>query len=574
VAVLFFEFEAVRTEPRCSAQANSARTLARRRAEMEREKDEVVQRKTQLEQVRKLYHAAKRDYAGTDEKLAIVEKDASAAEKILKDAENEEVAEQRKLQTLKEKMFKASQELFDLRQIEASTIAEISGSQSQVKNLRHKIRALDKESVKQAELIYNAEYEIQLMERKLSVVKGERSDAEKKQLNAQIEKCKEELKEAKDQEKFLVNQTRKVNNEYTRSRRREEEAERDKVKLREKINTVEMESNAVELDLKQYTEEEQEAMVSNDVMRLEIKRLRDQLSERADKVFTLENRKQQLKLSMAERKKEIAVHSDVQAVQLRLAEEEVHKVKMEVNGRKAQINMLAAKYEKVVKSSSVRSEEGGEPKSQAYYMIQAAQKREELQRQGDELDQEIRRREREMRALEATLRHVNVRNTKYRTSFQKANMKSGEAEDMKQLEEQAKLAADALFRRKKELQRLATDFEEDDRRLRQVEGQCTRLEERNGHLAEAKQQMEVELAAQDEALEKHDERLSRLSALHRGDGNEETVQEKHFRAEGLRDATKSVLRTLGDLAKAYPELKDVLNATLQDHGLHPELLAG
>ena len=541
---------------------------------MEREKDEVVQRKTQLEQVRKLYHAAKRDYAGTDEKLALVEKDASAAEKILKDAENEEVAEQRKLQTLKEKMFKASQELFDLRQIEASTIAEISGSQSQVKNLRHKIKALDKESVKQAELIYNAEYEIQLMERKLSVVKGERSDAEKKALTAQIEKCKEELKEAKDQQKFLVNQTRKVNNEYTRARRREEEAERDKVKLRERINTVEMESNAVELDLKQYTEEEQEAMVSNDVMRLEIKRLRDQLSERADKVFTLENRKQQLKLSMAERKKEIAVHSDVQAVQLRLAEEEVHKVKMEVNGRKAQINMLAAKYEKVVKSSSVRSEEGGEPKSQAYYMIQAAQKREELQRQGDELDQEIRRREREMRALEATLRHVNVRNTKYRTSFQKANMKSGEAEDMKQLEEQAKLAADALFRRKKELQRLATDFEEDDRRLRQVEGQCTRLEERNGHLAEAKQQMEVELAAQDEALQKHDERLARLSALHRGDGQEETVQEKHFRAEGLRDATKSVLRTLGDLAKAYPELKDVLNATLQDHGLHPELLAG
>ena len=41
-------------------------------------------------------------------------------------------------------------------------MTEISGSQSQVKNLRHKIRALDKESVKQAELIYNAEYEIRV----------------------------------------------------------------------------------------------------------------------------------------------------------------------------------------------------------------------------------------------------------------------------------------------------------------------------------------------------------------------------------------------------------------------------
>ena len=209
-----------------------------------------------------------------------------------------------------------------------------------------------------------------------------------------------------------MNQTRKVNNEYTRARSREEEAERDKVKLREKINTVEMESNAVELDLKQYTEEEQEAMVSNDVMRLEIKRLRDQLSERADKVFTLENRKQQLKLSMAERKKETRSIVTCRPCSWRLAEEEVHKVKMEVNGRKAQINMLAAKYEKSCQKFFCPQEEGGEPKSQAYYMIQAAQKREELQRQGDELDQEIRRREREMRALEATLRHVNVRETR------------------------------------------------------------------------------------------------------------------------------------------------------------------
>ena len=562
------EIDIVRTE-----LANSARTLSRRRAEMEREKEEVEAQKMKLEAVRKVYHAAKRDYAGTDEKMAVVEKDATAAEKVLKEAEAEEVGEQRKLTQLKEKMFKASQQLFELRQTEASTIAEISGSQSQVKNLRGKIRVLDKESVKQQELIYNAEYSIQLMERKLSRVQGERSDEEKQALMKQIEQCENDLQEAKDQRKFLTNQTRKVNNELKASRRREEEVGRERAQLKEQIVALEMEADACEVDRKQYAVQEQEAMVSNDVMRLEVKALRDKLSDRADKVFTLENRKQQLKLSMAERKKEIAVHADVQSVQLRLAEEEVHSVKMEVNGRKARINMLAAKYETLCKASRVRNDDGGEPKSQAYYLIQAAQKREELQRQGDELDQEIRRREREMRALEATLRHVNVRNTKYRTSFQKANMKSSEAEDLKQLEEQAKLAADALFRRKKELQRLATDYEEDDRRLRQVGGQCSRLEERNGHLAEAKQQMEVELAAQDAALAKHDERLARLAALHRNGGGE-TVQETHFRAEGLRDATKSVLRTLGDLAKAYPELKDVLGATLQNHGLHPELLAG
>lgn len=51
----------------------------------------------------------------------------------------------------------------------------------------------------------------------------------------------------------------------------------------------------------------EELMVSNDVMRLEVKRLRDTLNGAADEVFSLENRRQQLAMSMKERKAEIQV---------------------------------------------------------------------------------------------------------------------------------------------------------------------------------------------------------------------------------------------------------------------------
>lgn len=52
-------------------------------------------------------------------------------------------------------------------------------------------------------------------------------------------------------------------------------------------------------------------MVSNDVMRLEVKRLRETLNGAADEVFSLENRRQQLALSMKERKAEIQVMAKV-----------------------------------------------------------------------------------------------------------------------------------------------------------------------------------------------------------------------------------------------------------------------
>lgn len=51
----------------------------------------------------------------------------------------------------------------------------------------------------------------------------------------------------------------------------------------------------------------EEMMVSNDIIRLKMKRLRDNLNGTADEVFSLENRRQQLTMSMTERKAEIQV---------------------------------------------------------------------------------------------------------------------------------------------------------------------------------------------------------------------------------------------------------------------------
>jgi UDP-glucose:O-linked fucose beta-1,3-glucosyltransferase len=60
-----------------------------------------------------------------------------------------------------------------------------------------------------------------------------------------------------------------------------------------------------------------------------------------------------------------------------------------------------------------------EESSQTYYVIKAAQEKEELQREGDELDAKNRKAEQELLALQNTLRIINSGNNQTKQSFKK-----------------------------------------------------------------------------------------------------------------------------------------------------------
>lgn len=229
-------------------------------------------------------------------------------------------------------------------------------------------------------------------------------------------------------------------------------------------------------------------------MKLEIKNLRDTVNVEADHVYGLENRKYQLEMSMEEREKEIQVHKDILESEKQAAEEERHKVAMELQVRQQKVKNLRIKYEGLCmrnKSSSGDVEADGEH-TQAFFVIKAAQEKEELQRYGDELDGKIRKSEKEIKALANTLDHLKVRNKNYRDKF----MQGAEGADLERkqiLEDQCRAASETLFKKRRELQQLQQNFEGASREIMQIRNEKNDLERKGQEIQQSGDHIEREV---------------------------------------------------------------------------------
>mmetsp|Transcript_20949 Transcript_20949/g.30202 ORF Transcript_20949/g.30202 Transcript_20949/m.30202 type:complete len:930 (+) Transcript_20949:83-2872(+) len=554
---------------------SAAEGLVTKRAENANKAREIEEKRVQVERERQRYQEVKQQLELSRQSAVEAEQTAKGAEEALAKSEKNLASEHQRLKTLKDTLLKETQRVHDLKREEAGLRAEISGTKSATRNLDGKLAQLDKEAARQQELLYNAEFQIQQIERKVARGMGQRSDEEKRQLKSVIENLEAALSDTKEKKKVLAAQCRKIQNELVASRMHNEELSKKRHDLTEKIGELELSNRMIDDEIKRDTKMKEELTVHNDVLRLEVRRLRGLLSLKADAVCSLENRKQQLALSLEERKEEISVHREILRAELRLLQDEKHSVTMDLRNRELAVERLKARYET---ASQTKGDDEGH--SQSYYIIKAAQKREELRRRGDELDADIRKREREIRALQTTLDHLNARNTAFRSSFQKVDVSGDEAEVLRKLEERTKLAKESLFRKKKELQRLATDYEEDGRRLEQVKIHTNRVMQQKSHLEGAKQQVHEEILTQEAQLDELAQRKDRATDVHRakvtgmlGVDTEMIAQqggsleEKAVMSEVLKDVVQNVLYTLGQLANEFPEVTDVLSVRLQEADL-------
>jgi UDP-glucose:O-linked fucose beta-1,3-glucosyltransferase len=360
----------------------------------------------------------------TVESTMTSEENAKRMEAFFLEARQQELDLNAEIKKRSEFLFKASQETQKCRQEQDNLESEVNGCEATLKSLENRINRLDHDSLKQAEAIYEQDFKIQTLERRLNRLRGEKSNDELLALEKRIAVLKKSKEERIIQRDTLQNQYKRVEEEKRKTSREIEDLNKQRAAIDTKLAELTLWIDTAQKLLDKSIGQKQDIMVNENLKKLELNKLRDLLDKRADDVLALNKERIKLESGMKERFAEIELHQELLRTQLRAWTDELQTVSYELKERAAKVEKLHKRYE--IAMISMAPPEGAAPEesSQAYYVIKAAQEKEELQREGDELDAKIKKAEKELRAAETTLVVINSNNQSYKHTYGKADGQS------------------------------------------------------------------------------------------------------------------------------------------------------
>ncbi|KAJ8030943.1 Coiled-coil domain-containing protein 39 [Holothuria leucospilota] len=538
-------------------------TVERTATDLEGMRRQVNELKKEVEEKKARVELAKKNRGILMDKLKAAsnatisaEEKAAIMDNMLENEEEDQKLMEQELKRLRDLQYKKSQELYEAKVLEKNTGAEIQGGRAASRNLSSRINKLDHDSLKQQEIIYNQDFAIQQLERKIARLQGERSTEEMDALNAKIKELTAALDERNNTHTLLNTQLKRLQDDIRRVKRELEKGGAEKDDLTSKIEELNLHNDSSQRELRRIINAKQNLMVDDNILKLEIKRLRDMLNNKADTVFSLEKRRLQLDTAMKERHHEIGIHKDMLKAQLKTAEEERSTVSTELHERINKIDKLRKRYEILMVSMAPPEGEAEEEMSQAYYVIKAAQEKEQLQRKGDELDAKIRKAEKEIKALENTLRLMNGRNEQYRKSFNRVTETSEEYEEKQRLDEQLRAVMDKYKYKRRQIR----EFQDDLQTMSNTMENLTRDESAYEEMVEEKQNKVQQLSKEIEEQKAKIERASKLVVKYARDVRSaqkvkgETHEERDFDLREMRDFNKNIMKQVGEVIHQHGDV--------------------
>ncbi|KAG5471254.1 hypothetical protein LSCM1_01327 [Leishmania martiniquensis] len=520
-------------------------------AEIDRRNKELMM--TERRRATAAEHLKEEEQAASD-----LEKQAVFVAELLKDAERTSHNVVKDIEQLKAEIFKANEALAEVRTMQKTRLSEISGAQAQGKNYTAKIKQLDGEAFSQQGVLYNIEFSVQQMEKRVSRAKGERTEEERKELHSKIDLLQKTLDELEKQHRILRNQVKRVREEMRQSSIAIEKLEATKKRALEEVLEMDLHCTHSDQEAKQLEKQREDLLIKVDTLELQLGRLRNALRAKDAELITLEEKKRQLEADVAEREAEIEVHHRLLRTEAKLAEEERKRLVMELLER--QKNLMAVKNRQEVLVG--RMDPAQARLSQVQLVIAAAKERESLQHRGDSLDARIRRMEKEMLKLEKTIAVIKASNSQFKHWFDKVSDKDEEMQTQKALKAKFKELKSTISRRTLE----ANDFEAASRskeeELRALRFQKQRVEHAQQQILQEYEAVTQDIMTLREATIRYDQAIGKAK-----DNVDAAVARDVELVCGRERLDNAIVQFLSLSREAGEEVFDEVKKKLAVHGL-------
>nr|XP_023029063.1 coiled-coil domain-containing protein 39 [Leptinotarsa decemlineata] len=461
-------------------------------------------------------------------------------------------------------MYRIDKFLKDQKSIGKILEIDLNNANCNCAQLRKHIQSKKKDLEKIKEVVYDMEYRIDDTEKKLYTLLDE---SKKDDLTDENEKKILELEKVlanhKDVQHALQNQVDRLQEEM---RRLTLVIATDKELVAILQNKCENHLLVYEIGQKQIAAAKkatQEKQVEENMVRLRVHHIEMEKKKEEKEIFTLEKLRLNLDQVTKERQLEINTQKTITQIKKRSLEEDRGRLRADIALRRLKIEQIKQKYH--VALGGLGNDENGQPLSLTHFKIKNAQEKFILQQEGDELDQKIKTAEKDIIAMENTLKVFNLTNASFKNSLAPVKEEDEEVKEMKILNIQFREINNTLKSHKNELAVKEKELEDLKCQLQEIQ---TIIDERNETVTNLEEEINLVRKQEFDKADKLKRVEIQLRKLMKKVKNKDISKyNRDFEIRQLQDVNKSVIKRITELAASHQEMSPLINRYIMEYNI-------
>ncbi|EFO62687.1 Coiled-coil protein [Giardia lamblia P15] len=416
-------------------------------------------------------------------KALTLEETTAYMTKMVDAVEKEYEFKRKESQDTTKRLQEIGQKLAEFKRQEANEKNDISGLQSSIKGLESRIQEFEKQIQQQRKHIYNADYEIQALTRKLSIVRGDHSLEELIVLKRNIASLTQQLETELRTAKLVKQQTGSVRSEVERLNRTLTDLKQKRDKLDSDLHENLLSSNTAADALKKLNNQKADMLLQLDSMKIKRDELLEKYKNRTTILFGLTNRKEQIRIGNVKRSKELETVKSLLAQEIRLLTQDLSAVRLELKKRRIYIEKLKIRCDILTdRVGSLTCAASGKPMdeadprtAQSDAIINFGKKNADLQARYEEYSAKLKQAEVEVAGLQQALELLRASNAQIRKSVRPATPGSALTEEKKQVESEIEQTNSEIAYLNTNIRKIVNEISSLTRRNEELQAQIDEL---------------------------------------------------------------------------------------------------